>query len=172
MRVCGVFWQVALPANILNEITGSGAHIHVGAANIFSQQPHGDKLRADKDKQNCKQGEHTFRGPTRAVNKTQNQDQRTKAYAQQRNENTHDTEQAQWEGGHAGDKIELQVQQFPKAVFGFACLAMGMADLDLGCVAGKTVCQHWDERAALMTLQHGVNDVAAICPEHTAVIMH
>ena len=54
-------------SDFMNEISGPAADIMIDAANIFSKQAKGDKLGANEDKQESKQGKDAFGRPQGAV---------------------------------------------------------------------------------------------------------
>ena len=75
-------------------------------------------------------------------------------------------------GSHAGQQIELQVDQPHEAVLGGARQSLGMGDFDLGCPFGEGIGQNWNEGASFPALQHGFDDVSPIGPKHAAVVVH
>ena len=84
--------------------------------------------------------------------------------------NAGDAQQSQWRGGGADQKVEIQIDQRPEAVLRAAGAALGMLDDDLAGVACKSVCQRRDVGAALVAAEYRIDDVAAIGPQHAAVV--
>ena len=155
-----------------HEIARARPHVIIDTADILAQQAQSQQLHADEDEQHGKQGEHPLHRPLGAVEQTRHQQHQAEEEAQQGDAAAEHAQQTQGEGAHAGEQIELQVEQLPQGVLGLVLAAPGVGDVHLGGAAGEAVGQHRDEGAALVALQHGVHHRAAVGTQHAAVVVH
>ena len=80
-------------------------------------------------------------------------------------------EHLQRQQGEAGQQVELEVDQLPEAVLGFAGGPLSVAHRDLGDALGEAVGQGRDEAGALLALEQRVDDLAPVGPEHAPVVV-
>lgn len=52
--IVGFIFAAGAADDLVNKITGAGAHVIINPSEIFSQQAHSDKKRTNEDKQNGK----------------------------------------------------------------------------------------------------------------------
>jgi len=112
-----------------NKIPWTGPHIAVDSPDVFPQQTHGQELCADKNKQNGKEGKHPCRGPLGAINQSHEKQKEPESHAECGNNAAHNIQQAEGEGGHAGQQVKLQVNEFPEAVLGIPGGPFGMLNI-------------------------------------------
>ena len=161
-----------LTDNTLNKVARTCADIVINSANVFTEQAHADKLGTDEHKQHGKKHEDPFRRPLRAKDQPQHHQQDGEREPRQRDDAAENAQQTQRRGGQAGDKVVHQVDETHKAVLRFPVLTLGMQDRDFRCLTGERISEDWNKRAALVAMQHGVDNMTAVGAQHAAVIAH
>jgi hypothetical protein len=88
----------------------------IDPADVFAEQTHGDKLGPYEDEQNRKEGEDPFRSPLRTESQAHEHEEKAESHSHGRHDPAQDAQGPEREGGHAGQKVKLKLDQLPHAL--------------------------------------------------------
>ena len=117
-----MFLLIFPPENTVNKEGRPCPHIRINPADVFPDQADAEHLNPHEEEQDGKQRENTESTPTVPIchNEPPGNDVKPQQKTRQPGENPEIGQNTQRECGHAGQQIELQIDQFPEGIDIFA----------------------------------------------------